>query len=107
MKIGIVLGTNAPEVAWNALRFGVTAKGEGHAVRMFLLNSGVEVERIDDLKFNVPEQLSKFVERGGQLLACGTCLDTRDMDASPVCPVSTMKDLLALVVESDRVVTFG
>jgi len=107
MKIGIVLGTNAPEVAWNALRFGVTAKGEGHAVRMFLLNSGVEVERIRDPKFKVSEQLSRFVERGGQVLACGTCLDTRDMEASPVCPVSTMKDLLALVVESDRVVTFG
>jgi uncharacterized protein involved in oxidation of intracellular sulfur len=107
MKIGIVLGTNAPEVAWNALRFGVTAKADGHDVRMFLLNSGVEIERIQDPKFDVPGQLSKFVNRGGQVLACGTCLDTRDMEASPVCPVSNMKELLDLVVASDRVVTFG
>ena len=107
MKIGIVLGTNAPEVAWNALRFGVTAKDEGHAVRVFLVNSGVEVERIRDPKFDVLKQLERFVKRGGQVLACGTCLDTRDMDGSAVCPVSTMKELLEIVVESDRVVTFG
>jgi hypothetical protein len=29
------------------------------------------------------------------------------MEASPVCPVSNMKELLDLVVASDRVVTFG
>ena len=74
---------------------------------MFLLNSGVEVEHIRDPKFDVPEQLERFVQRGGQLLACGTCLDTRDMDASPICPVSTMKELLEIVVESDRVPTFA
>lgn len=107
MKIGIVLGTNAPEVAWNALRFGVTAKGGGHEVRMFLVNSGVEVEHIRDPKFDVPGQLATFVKRGGQVLACGTCLDNRDMEASPICPVSNMKELLDLVVASDRVLTFG
>src|SRR3990172_3977557 len=79
MKIGIVLGTNAPEVAWNALRFGVTARDEGHAVRMFLVNSGVEVERIRDPKFDVPKQLERFVKRGGQVLACGTSFDTLDI----------------------------
>lgn len=52
MKIGIVLGTNDPEVVWNAFRFGVRALTANHAVKVFLLNSGVELEEIHDNKFN-------------------------------------------------------
>ncbi len=39
------------------------------------------------------------------MLACGTCIKSRNMQFE-VCPISTMKDMLKLVVESDRVLTF-
>jgi uncharacterized protein involved in oxidation of intracellular sulfur len=40
------------------------------------------------------------------ILACGTCLTLRNSQGSELCPLSTMKDLHALVREADRVVTF-
>jgi len=49
----------------------------------------------------------RFDELGGVALSCGTCLRLREMDASAVCPMSTMDDLVRLTEESDRVLTFG
>ena len=47
-----------------------------------------------------------FVDNGGQIQACGTCLKLRHSEGSELCPLSTMKDLYDIVKESDRVVTF-
>ena len=107
MKIGIVLNSNEPETAWNAFRFGVEALGKGHAVKLFLLGKGVECESLQDKKFDVQRMIGAFKKRSGVLLACGTCLKVRGKEESGVCPVSTMDDMLDLVVESDRVLTFG
>ena len=107
MKIGIVIGTNEPEVVWNAFRFGVTSLKANHEVKAFLINKGVEVEEIKDEKYNVKEQTDLFIKNKGQILACGICLKSREKEGSNVCPISTMKDLLRLVEESDKVLTFG
>ena len=107
MKIGIVIGTNDPEVVWNAFRLGNIALKENHSVKVFLINKGVEAECIKDEKFNVGEQLRSFIKNKGELLACGTCLKARQKEGSEVCPISTMKDLLQLVGESDKLLTFG
>ena len=107
MKIGIVLGTNDPESAWNAFRFANISLKSGHDVKLFLINKGVEVEGIQDGKFNVKEQISLYMGGKGRILACGTCLQAREKEGSNVCPVSTMKDLLTLVEDSDRILTFG
>jgi len=48
-----------------------------------------------------------FIKNQGQILACGTCLESRGKQGSSVCPISTMNDLLRLVKESDKVLTFG
>ncbi len=106
MKIGLVINTNDPEKAWNAFRLAVTAKLSEHDVRVFLLGAGVEVEHIDDEKFNVREQLERFLGLGGEVLACGTCLKIRQQEEG-VCPISTMKDLLRLIEDSDRVIVIG
>ena len=107
MKIGIVLGIKKAEVAWNAFRFGVTALKANHNVKVFLINEGVEIEDIKDEKYNVKEQVDAFIENKGQILACGTCLKSREKEGSNVCSISTMQDLLKLVEESDRILTFG
>lgn len=107
MKIGIVIETNEHETVWNAFRFGVMSLTSNHKVKIFLLNKGVEVEDIKDKKYNVKEQITSFIENKGQILACGTCLTSRKKEGSDVCPISTMKDLLKLVEESDRLLTFG
>lgn len=107
MKIGIVIGTNEPEVVWNAFRFGVTSLKANHEVKVFLMNKGVEVEEINDEKYNVKEQTDLFMQNKGRILACGTCLKNRQMKGSAICPISTMKDLLKLVEDSDKILTFG
>ena len=106
MKLGIILNSNDPETAWNALRLENTALGAGHEVSLFLMGSGVEVEEIKNEKFNVVEVLKKFLDSKGNMLACGTCLKVRQQEAG-VCPVSTMSQLVQLIADSDKVVTFG
>ena len=107
MKIGIVLGTREPEKAWNAFRFGNTALKAGHEVKVFLMNEGVEVEDIQSEKYDVKEQIEAFASNKGKILACGTCLKSRQKQGSEVCPISTMQDLLKMVEESDKILTFG
>src|SRR3989338_359087 len=107
MKIGIVISTNEPEVVWNAFRFGNTSIKANHEVKVFLINKGVEVEEIKNEKYNVKEQTDLFIKNKGMILACGTCLKSREKEGSNVCPISTMEDLLKLVEESDKVLTFG
>lgn len=107
MKIGIIISTNEPEVVWNAFRLGVTSLKANHEVKVFLINKGVEVELIRDENYNIKEQIDLFTENKGQILACGTCLISRQKEGSNVCPISTMKDLLQLVEESDKILTFG
>jgi|SRR3989344_2149310 len=107
MKISVILGTKEPEKAWNAFRFGLTALKANHEAKVFLINEGVEIEDIQDGKYNVKEQVNSFIENSGQILSCGTCLKSRQKEGSRTCSVSTMKDLLKLVEDSDRILAFG
>jgi len=106
MKLGIILNTNNPETAWNALRLGNEALSSGNKVSVFLLGSGVEIETIKNKTFDVAKTLGKFLKDGGKLMACGTCLSARHQKAG-VCPVSTMSQLVEMISDSDKVVTFG
>lgn len=106
MKIGILLETNEPEKAWNGVRFANTAVKHGHEVRLFLMSAGVEAEGITHETYHVQRQLHEFVVAGGTLLACGTCLNGRQMGASETCPMSTMVDCLDMVLWADKVITF-
>lgn len=107
MRLGIIVGTNEPETVWNAFRLGVTSLRSGHDVRVFLMNSGVEAEDIKSEKYDVKGQIASFTENKGRILACGTCLKSRQREGSGFCLVSTMKELLQLIEESDKVLTFG
>ncbi len=105
MKIGIVISSNDPETVWNAFRFANFSLDAGENVKIFLIGKGVEAETIEDEKFNVRDQMVKFIENGGEIFACGTCLKIRDSEAE-ICPISTMRDLYQIVMESDKIVTF-
>jgi sulfur relay (sulfurtransferase) complex TusBCD TusD component (DsrE family) len=105
VKIGVIISNTDPGLVWNALRFANTATLEGHQMKIFLLGAGVEIENIKSKKFNVQEQLHKFNELSGTMLACGTCIKSRQMQFA-VCPISSMKDMLKIVEESDKVLTF-
>jgi len=106
MKIGIILETREYEKAWNAFRFAVTAKKSGNEVKVFLMGEAVECEGLTHVKYNVDEQLKLFISVGGEVLACGTCLKSRQLSGSESCPLSTMIDCVNMVTWADRVVTF-
>ena len=80
---------------------------ENHAVRVFLVNKGVEAEDIKSERFSVREQLQTFVENKEELLACGTCMKNRQKEESNFCPIATLTDMLEIVDWSDKLVTFG
>lgn len=106
MKLGVILETNEPEKAWNGVRFANAARQQGHEVKLFLMSAGVEAESITHEKYNVRMQLHEFVDNHGIVLACGTCIQGRNQDATEVCPISTMIDCLRMVEWADKVVTF-
>ncbi|MFB6353245.1 MAG: DsrE family protein [Halobacteriales archaeon] len=107
MRLGLVIESNDAERVWNAFRLANTALDAGHAVETFLLGDGVEAPDVETPKFNPPGLLRKYLNEGGELAACGTCLDSRDLDADELRPRGTMADLLGLVEDADEVLTFG
>ena len=74
---------------------------------MFLLGDGVEAATVETETFNPRGVMRKFLADDGELLACGTCLDARDLEAGDLRPRATMGDLLDLVERADEVVTIG
>ena len=106
MKIGIILETKELEKAWNAFRFALTAKKTGHEVKVFLMGEAVECERLTHEKYNVDHQIKAFVNIGGEILACGTCLKSRQLNSTEACPIATMIDCVELVVWADKTVSF-
>lgn len=53
------------------------------------------------------EQAEKFLKSSnGRILACDTCLKTRQQKETKTCPISTLKDLYALINESDKIINF-
>lgn len=107
MKLGVIISTKNPETNWNALRLANFALKEGDEVKIFLVGEGVEYEAGNSEKFNIQEQAEELVKADKALiLACGTCLKSREQEATNTCPMSTMKDLYELVQECDKILTF-
>ena len=106
MKIGIIISQNDPETVWNALRLANLALSKGNTVSTFLTGKGVEYEQLSSPKFNIKEQVVKFLESGGKITACGTCLAIRKQKSDEECPAGGIEDLYNLIVDSDKVITF-
>ncbi len=106
MKLGIIIETKEFEKSWNAMRFAVTARNSGHEVKVFLMGEAVEIENLHHDRFDVAAQVDMFHAAGGEILACGTCLKSRHLDGSDVCPLSTMADCLSLVEWADKTLSF-
>lgn len=70
------------------------------------MGKAVEYEEKSTGHFPAKSEAEKFVSSGGVILACGTCLSFRNKYGDNLCPVSSLKDLYALVKESDKVVCF-
>lgn len=106
MKIGIIISSNDAETCWNALRYANFCLSQKDEVKVFLIGKGVEYQNISNEKFNTVEQADKFLKSCGKILACGTCVKSRNQKALKMCPINTMKDMYEIIKESGKVVTF-
>ncbi len=105
-RIGIVISTNDAETCWNAFRFANFSLNSKDEVKIFLIGKGVEYPQVSNGDFNIVEQAGKFLDFGGKILACGTCIKSREQKESNLCPISTMQDMHKIVSESDKILTF-
>ena len=107
MKLGIIISQINPETNWNALRLANFAIKQNDEVKIFLIGEGVEYETSSSEKFNIAELAIEFLKSDkAQILACGTCLKSRNQEATNTCPMSALNDLYAFVQECDKILTF-
>lgn len=105
-SLGLVIYSNDTETVWNALRLANYSKNKGDTVNIFLLGKGVEVETLLTESEDIKEQVDKFLDNGGTILGCGTCLQSRKNNEPQVCKLSSLADLYALIRENRIVLTF-
>lgn len=106
ISIGIVIYSDDSETIWNALRLANYSVSSGDTVYIFLLGKGVELDSMEQKNANIKEQTDMFLKSGGKILACGTCLQSRNNNSPKVCSVSTMSDLYEMIRKSKVVLTF-
>jgi uncharacterized protein involved in oxidation of intracellular sulfur len=106
MKLGIVIYASDAETVWNAFRLAILSRKQGDSTHVFLFAKGVTSESLDSEKFPIQSQMQTFVEAGGIIMACTTCLKLHQTEGSDLCPLSTIQDLYELIRDSDKVVSF-
>ena len=106
MNLGVIIYSTDVEVVHNAFRLANFSVKEGDIVKVFLLASGVEYEKLNTENFNIIELAQNLIDDGGKVLACGTCLNLRNQESTQLCPLSNMKDLYELIRDCDKTVTF-
>jgi len=106
MKIGVIISSNDAETSWNAIRYANFALDQKDEVKIFFMGKGVEYQKISTDKFNTIKQAENFMQLGGKIYACGSCIKSREQKDSEMCPLSTMKDMYEITKESDKIVTF-
>lgn len=103
------------ERVYNGLRLAANllAKHDGIELSVFLLGDSASAaksgQQTPNGYYNVERMLAGVVRKGGTVLVCGTCMDARGLtEAELVKGVarSTLDQLTALTVESDKVLVF-
>lgn len=105
-SVGIVIYSNDTETVWNAFRLANFSKNEGDTVFVFLLGKGVEVENLAKEDKDIKEQVEKFLDNEGNILGCGTCLNSRNNNEPQVCNFSSLADLYELIRKNKIILTF-
>jgi uncharacterized protein involved in oxidation of intracellular sulfur len=106
VKIGIIITQTDPETVFNILKFATFAADEKDVVKIYLSGKGVELDQMEDSKYDVLGQAQRFLNSGGTLMACSDSLRLRKSIGSELCPLSTVNDMYEMIETSDKVLTF-
>ncbi|MHA1532720.1 MAG: DsrE/DsrF/TusD sulfur relay family protein [Candidatus Heimdallarchaeota archaeon] len=117
MKFLIIIN-DAPygtEKAFNALRIAMTLQKEHKdaKVNVFLMADAVSCaipnQQTPDGFYNLERMLKSVIRKGGQVKACGSCLNARglkEVELIEGIEFSTMSQLTQWTVDADKVITF-
>ncbi len=104
------------EKAYNALRLAMMLQkehSEAVEVRIFLMADAVTCalpnQSTPQGYYNIERMLKSVIFKGGQVKICGTCSEARgikDLTLIEGVEISTMSQLAAWSVESDKILTF-
>jgi uncharacterized protein involved in oxidation of intracellular sulfur len=103
------------ERCYNALRLALSLvkKDPDIEVSVFLMADAVisarSGQKTPDGYYNMERMLKRIVAGGGQLLACGTCMDARGVSESDLidgAKRSTMDELAARTLAADKALVF-
>ncbi|MCB5254038.1 MAG: DsrE family protein [Candidatus Cloacimonadaceae bacterium] len=103
------------DITWNGLRLANTLNESGHELRIFLMNDSVDMAR-DVCKppqgydQDLSQMLKDLIAKGVCVKVCGTCMARcgiyKNHPYFEGAKKSTMSELAAWVVDSDKVLTF-
>jgi uncharacterized protein involved in oxidation of intracellular sulfur len=117
MKILFILN-DAPygtEKAYNALRLAMALQKEQADTEVFVflmadaVTCAMPKQATPQGYYNLERMLKSVLQKGGQIKACGTCLDARGMKDIPLIEgveASTMPQLAQWTLVADKVLTF-
>jgi uncharacterized protein involved in oxidation of intracellular sulfur len=103
------------ERVYNALRLAhaLLKKEPQTAVTIFLMADSVVAakagQKTPDGYYNIERMLKRVLAANGKVLLCGACMDARGLDEAALIAGarrSTMDELAAATLESDRVMVF-
>ena len=118
MKILIIFNRepyDGSDVTWNGLRLAEKLMESGEEVRIFLMNDAVDLARDactcpDSYDQNLVDMLKDLVATGVEVKVCGTCMARcgiyKNQPYFEGAQHSTMPELTAWVIDSDKVLTF-
>ena len=114
----LIIINDAPygtEKAFNALRLAMTLQKEHKdaKVNVFLMADAVTCaipnQQTPDGFYNLERMLKSVIRKGGQVKACGSCLNARglkEVELIEGIEFSTMSQLTQWTVDADKVITF-
>lgn len=103
------------DVAWNGLRLAGTLLGEGHNIRIFLMNDAIAMAKEscrppEDYDQDLSQMLRQLIDCNVPVKVCGTCMDRskkyKDVPNFTGAERSTISQLAEWVIDSDKVLSF-
>lgn len=115
--MSVLLVVNTPpygsEGPYNALRLADALALRDEHVEVFLMGDGVHTARAGQdprgAQASLEQMVVDLLEKGVDLLCCGTCCTTRGLDEDDLLPgvrVGTIHDLAGAVARCDKVASF-
>ena len=99
------------ERVYNGLRWAIEVARQQHEVKVFLFGdavvSAIAGQKVPDGYYNVARQIATLTRAGGQIGACGTCLDARGITEELIAAGthrSSMKELTDWTLSADKVI---